>query len=590
MPIYPTGLKRDKASGVYYLRRRIPSDILTCYPGKKELTWSLQTKDYKTAVERHRREEAKLTSEWDQFRAKLMKAATSFDRINPIQKIDRLTPDVVEAICGRLEISSLHSDEFLRNTQQYDEDDINELKAGYANANVQLKMAVAVGDTGLLLPLLNQFLALYRIELDVPESDMMRFALTYGRTAIRVNEKLLRRFEGEDVPTPRLTDVQATPLLSEVVQAYTAYYEQLNKPEMLKKVNAVLPLLVQMVGNKPIGSLTQTDICTFFDNVQNLPPRWKDYCRIQNVTPKEAAAKRIGQISRGTFDGTYIAAMGPFVDYCRGRWQDRGWPFNITLDGIKYTGQRAEPENGQRAFKPKELKRIFEGPEMEVLANSPSEAYKFWLPHLALFTGARANELCQLNPQCDIRKDTESGIWFLDITSDSEGHEEIKKSVKNRVSRRRVPVHPTLIELGFIDYVAELKSAEETLLFPGFSPSVGRAAPKAGEWFTEFLKQIGLRDETPGARLVGIHAFRYTVSNQGEELGVVNTEAITGHANNVTNLESTQDGMIEGATSTVVRKYRGELSIVRKMEILKKIHYGDLQFFAPVRRASAQQI
>lgn len=589
MPTLPTGLVRDNSSGVYYLRRRIPTEILSFYPGKTERTFSLKTKDFRTALERHRQEEAKLTVEWDE-RIRKIRRFHARPQPQPLQKIDALTPEIIEAICGKFEISSLTSDDILRDEKQYDAEDLEAYKVGYSGANSMLRTAVAIGDTDLVRPLLEQFLYLSRLELNVSEPEMRRLALAYARTAIRINEKLLKRYEGEDVPTPEPKNIRSTPLLSEVTQAYMSYYARLNKPEMLKKVNAVLPLLLQMVGNKPIGSLTQTDFTKFFDDVQNLPPRWKDYCRVHKVTPKEASERRVGEISKGTFDGTYLAAMGPFLDYCRSRWQDQGWPGTITIDGIRYIGGRAEPEAGQRAFKPKELKRLFEGPEMEALSKSPAEAYKFWLPHLALFTGARVNELCQLNPQCDIRKDADTGIWFLDITSDSDGHEEIKKSVKNRVSRRRVPIHPTLIERGFLDYVAELKSTGETLLFPGFPTSVGRAAPKAGEWFTEFLKQTGLRDETPGARLVGMHAFRYTLSSQGEELGIVNTESITGHANNVTNVEAAQDGMIEGTTSSVVRKYRGEVSVAKKMEILKKIHYGDLKFFAAGRSASAQHV
>lgn len=589
MPSLPTGLVRDKSSGVYYLRRRIPTEILTCYPGKAERVLSLRTKDFKTALERHRHAEAQLTIEWA-AQHKKVRALHSRMQAQPVQKIDALTPELIDAICGRFEVSSLTSDEILRENGQYDQDDVNQYKAGYSGANSMLKAAVAIGNTDLVRPLLEEFLALSHLELNVPEGDIRRLALAYARTAIKVNEKLLKRYDGEDVPTPSLKDIRATPLLSEVTQAYVSYYERLNKPEMLKKVKAVLPLLVQMVGNKPIGSLTQTDITTFFDDVQNLPPRWKDYCRVQKITPKEACARQIGEISRGTFDGTYVAALGPFLDYCRSRWQDQGWPVTVTIDGIRYTGRRAEPEHGQRAFKPRELKRLFEGHEMKELANTAADAHKFWLPHLALFTGARANELCQLNPQCDIQMEDETGIWFLDITSCSDGHEEINKSVKNRVSERRVPIHPTLIELGFLDYALELKFAGKTLLFPGFPPSVGRAAPKAGEWFTDFLKQIGLRDETPGAKLVGMHAFRHTLSSQAEELGIVNTEAITGHANNVTNLESTQNGMIDGASSAVVRKYKGELSIGKKMRILKKLHYGDLQFFMPQGGASADKM
>ena len=587
MPTLPTGLIRDSKSGVYYLRRRIPIEILSCYPGKAERIFSLRTKDFKTAVERHRKEEAKLTVEWDAKRRKI-RLFNQTPQPQPIQKIDALTPEIIDAICGTFEISSLTSDDILRANRQYDAQDVADYKACYAAANSFLRTAVGEGDSGPVRPLLNEFLRLARFEVNVSEPDMHQLALAYGRAAIRTNEKLLRRFEGDDVPTPDPKSIRATPLLSQVIDAYATYYEKLNRPEMLKKVKAVLPLLLQMVGNKPIGALTQTDFTTFFDAVQTLPPRWKDYCRIHKVSPKEASDRQVGEISKSTFEGTYVAAIGPFLEYCRSRWQDQGWPVTVTVDGIRYTGRRAEPESGQRAFKPHELKRLFEGPEMEALSRSPDEAFKFWLPHLGIFTGARANELCQLNPQCDIRKDESTDIWFLDITSASEGHEEIKKSVKNRSSRRRVPIHPTLIGLGFLDYVAELKSTGKTLLFPGFPPSVGRAAPKAGEWFTDFLRLTGLRDETAGGRLVGMHAFRHTLSSQAAELGIVNSESITGHANKITNLETSQDGMIEGASSTVVRNYRGELSVGKKMEILKKVHFGDLQFFAPQRRAPSK--
>jgi hypothetical protein len=148
-----------------------------------------------------------------------------------------LTPEIIDAICGRFEVSSLTSDEILRNNGQYDAEDVDAYKAGYASANSMLKTAVAIGDAELVRPLLEQFLFLSRFEVDVPESDMRRLALAYARTAIRVNEKLWKRYEGEDVPTPAPADISATPLLSEVVHAYSVYYQKLNKPEILKKVN-----------------------------------------------------------------------------------------------------------------------------------------------------------------------------------------------------------------------------------------------------------------------------------------------------------------------------------------------------------------
>lgn len=578
----PTGLVRDKDSGVYYLRRRIPTDVLSCYPpGQKEYSRSLRTKDYRTAIERHRREEAKLTAEWDKHRHRMAQIAAR-QQLHAVQRIDALTPEVIDAICTHFEVASLAGDEARREQGNYTLEEIEEYRAGYAAANLDLKTAVAIGDTNQIRPLLEQFLDLYRYDVNVPEADMRRLTLAYARAAIRTNERLLNRYDGKDEPTPNVVGTRLTPMLSEVAQAYIKHYGKLDKPEMLKKVKAVMPLLLDVVGNKPIGSLTQSDLLAFFDTVQSLPPRWKDVCRQQRIRPRELAERRIGEMSKGTFDGTYMAAMAPFLKYCRGRWQDKGWPMTLTVEGIQYLGRRRDATFGQRHFELDELKRLFQGPEMAAFAKDAADAHKFWLPHVGLFTGARINELCQLNPQHDIQKEEKSGFWFFDITHESAGHQDVEKSVKTKSSKRRVPVHPQLVELGFLRYVEHVKKLGHTLLFPGFPPSVGRAAPKAGEWFGELLRDIGLRDETPGARLVGMHAFRSTLLNQAAELGVVNAEAITGHTSNVTNIERIQDGQVEKDASAVVKKYRGQLSVGKKMEILKQIVYDDLKFHAPV--------
>ena len=71
MPMLSTGLTRHPKFGTYYLRRRIPNDLLPSYAGKKEKVVSLRTKDYRTAVELHRKAEAALTEEWEGHRQKL---------------------------------------------------------------------------------------------------------------------------------------------------------------------------------------------------------------------------------------------------------------------------------------------------------------------------------------------------------------------------------------------------------------------------------------------------------------------------------------------------------------------------------------
>lgn len=581
MPMLPTGLVRDKKSGVYYLRRRIPTDVLCSYPGKAEVTFSLKTKDYRIAVARLRLEEAKLTAEWEKKRDRLAQIAVR-QQLHAVQRIDALTPEVVDSICAHFEMASLAGDESRREDGTYTLDEVEEYKVGYSAANLELKAAVAIGDMEHIRPLLEQFLFLYRYDVNVPESDMRRLTLAYARAAIRTNEKLLSRYAGKEEPTPSMGSISLTPMLSEVANAYLKHYEKLDKREMLKKVRTVMPLLLSVVGNKPIGSLMQSDVNAFFDTVQSLPPRWKDVCRQQRISPRDLAERRVGEMSKGTFDGTYMAAMAPFMKYCRGRWQDHGWPMNLTVEGIQYLGSRRDAEFGQRHFELNELKLLFQGGEMATFAKNASDAHKFWLPHVGLFTGARINELCQLNPQRDIQQDPKSDVWFLDITDESAGHKDVEKSVKTKTSRRKVPVHPQLVELGFLHYVEHLKKQGHTLLFPGFPPSVGRASPKAGEWFGVHLRSIGLRDDTPGARLVGMHAFRSTLLHQAAEFGVVNAEAITGHTSNVTSIGRIQGGQVEQDATSVVKKYRGELSVGKKMDILKQIVYDGLSFHVPV--------
>lgn len=79
-------------------------------------------------------------------------------------------------------------------------------------------------------------------------------------------------------------------------------------------------------------------------------------------------------------------------------------------------------------------------------------AWRFWLPLLLAYGGFRPGEACQLRTT-DI-KQTAYGTWYAEIieTSD-EDDDEISTSLKTVHSRRNVPIHPTLMAVGFGQYV-----------------------------------------------------------------------------------------------------------------------------------------
>lgn len=351
------------------------------------------------------------------------------------------------------------------------------------------------------------------------------------------------------------------PTFKIVVDAFLESYRKDKKPAMFKKHRPVLTMFLEVIGNKPVNDIKQADINEFFSLLNKLPPRWQDECRKRKLSVKDLAkldhAETLGPKS---FDDTYKASVRSFLKVAKKDWQDQGFPTTLTTDGIEYQGDREEGEKKQREFRLAELERLFYGPEMQSFAADPTLEHCFWLPHLGLFTGARVNELCQLNPQTDILIDVETGIYHLLITEETEGDARIEKSTKNVISRRKVPIHTKLVELGFQIYVERVKKTGGKLLFPAWKPSRGKASGAAEKWFRQLLCDIGLRDETLGARIVGMHAFRNTLLNRASNANPqIDATSITGHANDV---------------SKVVRGYQGELSLTNKKRILEEIPFG----------------
>lgn len=104
--------------------------------------------------------------------------------------------------------------------------------------------------------------------------------------------------------------------------------------------------------------------------------------------------------------------------------------------------------NQRDAFSPEDLKKLFNSEQY--INGTHKQASHYFIPLLALFTGARQNELCQLYKE-DVYRDHETGLWVLDINDDGK-----EKHLKKPSHSRIVPLHPQLIELGFIDYVQKM--------------------------------------------------------------------------------------------------------------------------------------
>lgn len=346
--------------------------------------------------------------------------------------------------------------------------------------------------------------------------------------------------------SPMTVGVSSAPMLGVVVDIFLERYAQTDNESMLRKHVQVLPMLLEIIGDRPVDQLRQAHINEFFDIVCNLPPHWKVQCRKQKLTVRQLAElDHEKTLAPKSFEDTYIASVRPFLIAAKKDWQDQGFPLGLTTDGIEYLGDRDEGENKQRSFTIDELQRLFQGEAMRSIASSSGEAHRYWLPHIGLFTGARVNEICQINPQLDILKDEQSGCWYFWINEETEADGRIKKSVKTG-DARKIPIHQVLIDLGLLEYVKQIKDSGAKLLFPAWEPINKRASGNAEKWFRQFLRDTKLRDETPKRKILGMHAFRSTLLTHGLlQTPKLNLTPISGHAQNPEGIDGVAKGYLD---------------------------------------------
>jgi len=184
--------------------------------------------------------------------------------------------------------------------------------------------------------------------------------------------------------------------------------------------------------------------------------------------------------------------------------------------------RRLEQDNGYDPFTLKELKTIFSAPlytgcqDDEHGYDKPGanivKRHRYWVPLIGLFSGMRANEILQLE-KSDVS--TQDGVAYFDVTEDpSQEVLDVEKRLKTANARRKVPVHPELIRLGFVDWVQNQRKGR---LFPEARAGKNKKlSDRYSKWFSNFLKKRGVWVE----RKKVFHSFRGTFADCLKNAGV----------------------------------------------------------------------
>ena len=205
-----------------------------------------------------------------------------------------------------------------------------------------------------------------------------------------------------------------------------------------------------------------------------------------------------------------LRKLSAFMNWCK----SNGYITDNPLAGLKMMTGSA-----------KEARLSFEQRDLSILLNldalkaeARKHPWRYWLPLLGRFTGARLEELCQLNIADFI---TLQGVDCIRI---DDGHESQK--LKNSSSRRTLPIHPALIQLGLLDHVNNQRNQNSDRLFPELEPVRGKLGHAPSKWFSRYRNKMGVSDPKKT-----FHSFRHTMIDDLREAGVQDSliKRIAGH-------------------------------------------------------------
>ena len=315
------------------------------------------------------------------------------------------------------------------------------------------------------------------------------------------------------IPKAKVASGKSGPKFSEVAEAFLARRQRdpgaalIGQSEMQYRMT--FRLFEEFTHNAPIAAIDRGVADAFIEAIEKLPPNWgktRQENRLTLAQVLEQCTDAEEFISNKTVN-RHISAMSVLF-----KWVQRQSAYGFTGDNPFANQWRDEGSTGARKWLPykvEELNKLFAG-------EPPAELR--WIMLVALFSGMRLNEVCQLRVE-DVQK--EQGIPYFNVGAEHEG-----QRVKSEAGFRRVPIHSQIIKAGLTDYAKALPAGQ---LWPGLKPG---GPDRKLSWyvtrqFTVYRRKVGVTR----AR-VNFHSLRknfVTCLDNADGVSQADVAAIVGH-------------------------------------------------------------
>jgi integrase len=296
----------------------------------------------------------------------------------------------------------------------------------------------------------------------------------------------------------------------------------------ITEYRALMLQFVQLCGDLPITDITRAVIRDYRALVAQLPVKGEGIRKL-NAPQLIAKAKAEGLpcITPATISNKLRAVSSVMSYAVRMEYIKQ----NPIIEGgflrERAMAKRRAAIKERNYYDSEELTAIFASPIYSAATWTPPRAdfgrAWYWMPLLMYYTGARLEELAQLELR-DVRR--EASGPYLSILN-TEGEEDGERGVKNAGSRRNIPLHPDLISLGLLAYVESLPS--ESRLFPKLlKDPKGYFGTNFGRRWADYLRSTVKLKTTVSPS----HGFRHTFKTLCRAARIPEDvqDAITGHA------------------------------------------------------------
>ncbi len=252
-------------------------------------------------------------------------------------------------------------------------------------------------------------------------------------------------------------------------------------------------LEVAIGPSKPIRAITREDCRRVRDLIRTVPAHMgKRYPGLSMPDAVDRAAEDEAELLAPNSVNSYLSNLIAVLNWAvREEWLERNPASGLVEKDL--------PLLKRRGFTPSELDIVFGGLADERELGS----WKWWIPAIGLWTGARLNEICQL--RTDDVGDV-GGVHFITFSVfDARGRRVADKRLKTRSSARNVPIHPDLVAAGFVEFAKGRAAAGAERLFGELkAASGGEYSRGVSRWFAGYLDKVKLSDPA-----LSYHAFRH---------------------------------------------------------------------------------